>query len=63
MKKIKPKRKTKGNYKEMECKYCSSIVKRVDVNSISVICSKCTFKLCEDIDLDSFEYIDLDNSK
>jgi len=51
----KTKTKTRGNYKKMECKHCSSIVERVDSNSISVVCSKCTFKLCEGIDLDSSE--------
>ena len=51
----KAKTKTRGNYKKMACKYCSNIVERVDANSISVTCSRCTFKLCEGIDLDSSE--------
>jgi len=51
----KAKTNTRGNYKKMACKYCESIVERVDSNSVAVTCSKCTFKLCEGIDLDSSE--------
>jgi|2_EtaG_2_1085320.scaffolds.fasta_scaffold05923_3 ribosomal protein S27E len=51
----KTKTKTRGNYKKLACKYCESIVERVDKNSIAVTCSKCTFKLCEGIDLDISE--------
>jgi ribosomal protein S27E len=44
MKKTKSKN---SNYKKLACKYCNNIVERVDDKSISVTCSKCTFKLCE----------------
>jgi len=38
--------------KQLKCKHCTNLVE-VALTSLSVICSKCTFKLCEGKDLDN----------
>ena len=44
--------KTKKTTKKTKCKHCTDLVE-IASTSISVICSKCTFKLCEGNDLDN----------
>ena len=44
--------KNQKNIKNLKCKHCKNLVE-VAQTSLSVICSSCTFKLCEGNDLDN----------
>lgn len=45
MRKSKTKKQT--GFKEMQCKYCTNVVKRVDIETTAVTCSHCVHRLCE----------------
>jgi hypothetical protein len=39
-------------YKKMPCKYCDSVVDRVDCNATAVTCFRCVNKLADGVNLD-----------